>query len=116
MGMPPHLDYQRQEAKLHGSQIDREGQVISLLEAEQFELPFMRTTHPQKTEGHDQNARILAHLQAGRTITALEALEWFKCFRLASRVCDLRKAGHDVQKRTIKTNSGKSVAQYFLNN
>ena len=90
--------------------------MIALLEAEQFELPFMRTTHPVKTEGHDQNARILAHLQAGRTITALEALEWFKCFRLASRVCDLRKAGHDVQKRTIKTNSGKSVAQYFLNN
>jgi hypothetical protein len=83
--------------------------VISLLEAEQFELPFMRTTHPVKAEGHDQNARILAHLQSGRTLTALEALEWFKCFRLASRVCDLRKAGHDVQKRTIKTNSGKSV-------
>jgi hypothetical protein len=90
--------------------------MIALLESEQFELPFMRTTHPVKIEGHDQNARILAHLQAGRTITALEALEWFKCFRLASRVCDLRKAGYDVQKRTIKTNSGKSVAQYFLNN
>ena len=117
MGMPSHLNHQRQKAKLHGSQIDREGnQMIALLEAEQFELPFMRTTHPIKTEGHDQNARILAHLQAGRTITALEALELFKCFRLASRVCDLRKAGHDVQKRTIKTNSGKSVAQYFLNN
>ena len=112
--MPPHLDYQRQKAKLHGSQIDREGQVISLLEAEQFELPFMRTTHPVKTEGHDQNARILAHLQAGRTITALEALEWFKCFRLASRICDLRKAGNQIEKRTIKTNSGKSIAQYYL--
>ena len=45
--------------------------MIALLESEQFELPFMRTTHPVKTEGHDQNARILAHLQAGRTITAL---------------------------------------------
>jgi hypothetical protein len=70
--------------------------VISLLEAEQFELPFMRTTHPVKAEGHDQNARILAHLQSGRTLTALEALEWFKCFRLASRVCDLRKAGYTM--------------------
>jgi hypothetical protein len=111
--MPPHLNLQRQATKLHNSQIDKEGQMIALLESEQFELPFMRTTHPVKIEGHDQNARILA---AGRTITALEALEWFKCFRLASRVCDLRKAGYDVQKRTIKTNSGKSVAQYFLNN
>jgi hypothetical protein len=114
MGMPPHLNLQRQATKLHNSQIDKEGQVISLLEAEQFELPFMRTTHPVKAEGHDQNARILAHLQAGRTLTALEALEWFKCFRLASRICDLRKAGNQIEKRTIKTNSGKSVAQYYL--
>jgi hypothetical protein len=88
--------------------------MISIVEAEQFELPFMRTTHPQKTEGHDQNARILAHLQSGRTLTALEALDWFKCFRLASRVCDLRKAGYLVEKRTVKTNSGKNIAQYYL--
>jgi len=88
--------------------------MIEMVEAEQFELPFMRTTHPVKTEGHDQNARILAHLQSGRTLTALEALDWFKCFRLASRVCDLRKAGYDVQKRTVKTNSGKNIAQYYL--
>jgi hypothetical protein len=51
--------------------------MIAMLEAEQFELPFMRTTHPVKTEGHDQNARILAHLQSGSTLTALEALDWF---------------------------------------
>ena len=88
--------------------------MIAMVETEQFELPFMRTTHSQKSEGHDQNARILAHLQSGRTLTALEALDWFKCFRLASRVCDLRKAGYDVQKRTIKTNSGKNIAQYYL--
>jgi hypothetical protein len=88
--------------------------MIAMVEAEQFELPFMRTTHPVKTEGHDQNARILSHLRSGRTLTALEALDWFKCFRLASRVCDLRKAGYDVQKRTIKTNSGKNIAQYYL--
>jgi hypothetical protein len=88
--------------------------MIAIVEAEQFELPFMRTTHPVKAEGHDQNARILAHLQSGRTLTALEALDWFKCFRLASRVCDLRKAGHMVEKRTVKTNSGKNIAQYYL--
>ena len=115
MGMPSLLNRERKKQKLHGSEVKRKGnQMIAMLEAEQFELPFMRTSHPVKTEGHDQNARILAHLQAGRTLTALEALEWFKCFRLASRICDLKKAGHDVQKRTIKTNSGKSVAEYYL--
>jgi len=115
LGMPSLLNRERKKQKLHGSEVKREGnQMIAILEAEQFELPFMRTTHPVKMEGHDQNARILAHLQTGRTLTALEALDWFKCFRLASRVCDLRKAGYDVQKRTIKTNSGKSVAEYYL--
>ncbi len=115
MGMPSLLNRERKKQKLHGSEVKWEGnQMIALLEAEQFELPFMRTTHPVKTEGHDQNARILAHLQTGRTLTALEALEWFKCFRLASRICDLRKAGNQIQKKTIKTNSGKSIAQYYL--
>jgi hypothetical protein len=113
--VPSLLNRERKKQKLHGSEVKWEGnQMIALLEAEQFELPFMRTTHPVKTEGHDQNALILAHLQNGRTLTALEALEWFKCFRLASRICDLRKAGYCVQKRTIKTNSGKSVAEYYL--
>jgi hypothetical protein len=106
---------QCQEQKLQSTKGNREEyEMIAMVEAEQFELPFMRTTHPVKTEGHDQNARILAHLQSGRTLTALEALDWFKCFRLASRVCDLRKAGHMVEKRTIKTNSGKRVAEYYL--
>ena len=51
--------------------------MIAIHQADQFELPFMRTTHPVKIEGNEQNARILAHLQGGRTLTALEALEWF---------------------------------------
>jgi hypothetical protein len=88
--------------------------MIAIHQADQFELPFMRTTHPVKIEGNEQNARILAHLQGGRTLTALEALEWFKCFRLASRIHDLKKAGYDVQKRMVKTASGKSVAEYYL--
>jgi hypothetical protein len=88
--------------------------MIGVFQADQFELPFMQTTHPVKSDGNEQNGRILAHLKQGRTLTALEALEWFKCFRLASRIHDLKKAGHDVQKRMIKTASGKSVAEYYL--
>jgi hypothetical protein len=88
--------------------------MIGVFQADQFELPFMQTTHPVKVEGNEQNGRILAHLKQGRTLTSLEALEWFKCFRLASRIHDLKKDGYDVQKRMIKTASGKSVAEYYL--
>jgi hypothetical protein len=33
---------------------------------------------------------------------------------LASRICDLKKAGHQIEKRTVQTNSGKRVAEYYL--
>ena len=86
----------------------------AVFEADQFELPFMKTTHPTKQHGNEQNTKILNHLRGGGRLTALEALEWFKCFRLASRIHDLKKAGFEVQKRMIKTANGKSVAQYYL--
>ena len=35
-----------------------------------------------------QNKLIKKHLEDGHTITAIEALEKFKCFRLASRISD----------------------------
>lgn len=43
-----------------------------------------------------QSARILAHLQTGKAITAIEALRNFGCFRLAARIYDLRKEGHSI--------------------
>ena len=44
-----------------------------------------------------QNEMILEHLVAGYSITALEALYDFGCFRLASRISDLKKAGYDIE-------------------
>jgi hypothetical protein len=61
-----------------------------------------------------QNERILNHLQRGRKITQLEALNKFDCFRLASRISDLRADGYPIQSETIETKSGKHVARYFL--
>lgn len=43
-----------------------------------------------------QNANILARLQEGKTISPIEALIDFRCFRLAARINDLRKAGHNI--------------------
>lgn len=61
-----------------------------------------------------QCKQIAAHLEGGNTITALEALNLFGCFRLASRIHDLRVAGYNIIVDRIKTNSGKTVAQYRL--
>ncbi len=56
---------------------------------------------------------ILQHLQV-HPITAMDALSLYKCFRLAARICDLKKEGHNIDKRMIETQTGKKVAQYFL--
>lgn len=64
-----------------------------------------------------QCVRILAHLRSGKPITQYEALEKFKCFRLASRICDLRKRinpDEDIEAKKILTPTGKHVAQYRL--
>ena len=60
-----------------------------------------------------QNKIIKAHLESGKTITAIEALTEYKCFRLASRISDLKKSGYPVDKIMIELPSGKRVALYF---
>ena len=61
-----------------------------------------------------QESQILQHMKAHGSITSLQALEYFKCMRLASRVYDLRSKGHKIQVQKWKTRSGKWVARYWL--
>lgn len=44
-----------------------------------------------------QKQLILEHLMNGHSITPLEALDLFKCFRLGARIWDLKKDGHDIK-------------------
>lgn len=60
-----------------------------------------------------QSGQILQALKTGRRLTALDALDEFGCFRLAARIHDLRKAGHNVIDDMVTTN-GKRHAVYRL--
>lgn len=63
-----------------------------------------------------QNKKIAEWLKAGNSITAIEALNMFGCFRLASRITDLRqKFGLDIKSGRVTTSNGKRVACYTLN-
>lgn len=62
-----------------------------------------------------QNEAILKYLQTGESITGLEALRMFGCFRLASRICDLKSKGYDIVKQMVNRN-GEWVARYWLSN
>jgi len=61
-----------------------------------------------------QKDMILNWLQKGKTITPMEALEKFGCFRLAARIHNLRESGHNIVATDYETPSGKRVARYSL--
>lgn len=67
-----------------------------------------------KASSESQNAKILEWLLQGNKITALEALKEFQCFRLASRIHDLRDKGWTIDKEMIILPNGKRVAQYSI--
>ena len=60
-----------------------------------------------------QTDMIHEHLLAGKSITPIEALRDFGCFRLAARIDDLRGRGVDIETLTEKRN-GKQYASYVL--
>lgn len=59
-----------------------------------------------------QTEQIIQHLKSGRTLTALEARDLFQCLSLSQRVTPLIRAGYPIESKTIKTKTGKHIAQY----
>ncbi len=43
-----------------------------------------------------QQDQILVYMQAGNTITQIDALNLFGCFRLSAIIHDLRNNGHEI--------------------
>ena len=61
-----------------------------------------------------QNKQIKTYLESGKSITALEALDLFGCFRLASRMNDLKKMGVKFKSEPFYTKDGAKIAKYSL--
>ena len=69
----------------------------------------------QEKKTETQKSNILAHLKEGKTITPLEALNLYGCFRLAAIIFLIKKdCGVDIETKRVKTANGKYVAQYKL--
>lgn len=58
-----------------------------------------------------QENAILEYLLAGNSITPLEALQKFQCFRLSGRIYDLCQRGFPINTTMIKVGN-KRVASY----
>ena len=62
-----------------------------------------------------QTQDILRALKQGERLTPLDALKRFGCFRLTSRIWDIKQMGYDVRTETIEVgDDGKHVSCYWL--
>ena len=60
-----------------------------------------------------QTEAIREHLESGRDLTPLDALDLFGCFRLAARIDELRAEGLDIE-TIIERRGRKRFARYKL--
>ena len=65
------------------------------------------------TDTPSQNAMILAELKRGRSLTPIDALKRFGCFRLGARIFDLKQDGHPIT-TTMVEERGKRFARYSM--
>jgi hypothetical protein len=60
-----------------------------------------------------QTEMIRAHLESGREITPIDALNQYGCFRLAARIDELRRSNMDIE-TIMETRNGKKFARYRI--
>lgn len=70
--------------------------------------------NPNATSSASQCAMIKDWLEQGNTIDGMVALNLFGCFRLPSRIHDLKERGMKITGRWKTTESGKRVKEYLL--
>jgi hypothetical protein len=70
---------------------------------------------PVPAETRDCQADAILHwLRDGHSITPIQALNVFGCFRLGARIWELKRRGYNIESKMIKTTAGKRVAEYRL--
>jgi len=60
-----------------------------------------------------QTKQIKQHLLQGRSITPIEALNRFGCFRLSGRIFDLKREGLNISTKMVEK-GGKRFAEYKI--
>ncbi len=72
----------------------------------------------EKAHIPSQIDQILAVLESGGTLTALDALEDIGCSRLASRITDIKRRGYPVASRMVQRRNRYGrlcrVAEYYM--
>lgn len=61
-----------------------------------------------------QTTQIQRHLEKGKSLTAIQALNKYGCFRLAARIADLRNDGMNIKTTIVKLKNNKQIASYSM--
>ena len=77
-------------------------------------LNFIKKEKREPETIESQEKMILRFLQNGNSITSLQALHLFGCFRLSGRIFDLKQKGYNITTEMIITTSEKRIASYKL--
>jgi len=76
---------------------------------------MFRTFDGEVVELNGQQAKIYKHLKSHGSISQLEALGVYGIYRLAARVCEMRRKGVPIDSVNKHDANGKVYASYFLN-
>lgn len=74
----------------------------------------MQNINENNGASKSQTERILEYMLQGHSITPLEALEKFKCFRLGARIADIKAKGYIIYSEFVDTPTQKKVKRYHL--
>tara|TARA_Y100001972_G_C7452562_1_gene231539 strand:+ start:33 stop:254 length:222 start_codon:yes stop_codon:yes gene_type:complete len=61
-----------------------------------------------------QKEIVLSHLKKNKTITSWEAIQTYRCTRLADKIFVLRQEGHEIITNNMTNKNGKRFAEYVL--
>jgi hypothetical protein len=63
---------------------------------------------------HDIYEKVLHHLEKRGSLTPLQAMDCYGIMRLAARIGELRRDGHDIASEPFRTPGGATVSRYRL--
>ena len=74
----------------------------------------MANINPNSASSASHKAKIYAHLMDGNTINPYKSWVKFSCYRLASRISDLKREGKHISSRWVETHDKKRIKEYYM--
>jgi len=74
----------------------------------------MKNINPNGTQSLSQKEQIRKALEAGETLTPLDALKRFGTMKLTTRISELIDENFPIKKEWVRTESGKKVMSYRM--